>query len=231
MTARPFFDQRMFFDANPLFSELSDLDRNHLFRITKRKAMRANQVVVKQGDRGDKMYVILEGRVKVSVQITKNEEVVLGHLGPSEAFGEIALFDKQERTATVTTCEPCEFLVLKREPFLAYLTEHPHVAISLLATMSKRFRKADDLIKDSLYQDVVVRLSELLNKLAKAYGVHTSKGMQIDSEFTDKELADISGLPSDVVGAQLKHWNSRGVIDIKHKLITIVQPEKLQEVH
>jgi len=230
MTTRPFLDHRMFFDANPLFADLSDHDRHHLFLITKRKSKRANRVVVKQGDHGDEMYVILEGKVEVSVQISDDEEVPLGYLGPSEAFGEIALFDQQERTATVTTTEACEFLVLKHDPFVAYLTEHPHVAISMLATMSKRFRKANDLIKDSLYQDVLARLSDLLNNLAKAYGKRTHKGTQIDTEFSDKELAKIAGLPSGVVGAQLKHWKSQGVIDVKHGLITIVRPEDLLEI-
>jgi len=229
MTIRPFLDQRMFFEANPLFANLSDHDRHHLFLITKRKSKRANRIVVKQGDFGDQMYVILEGKVQVSVQISEDEEVVLGYLGSSEAFGEIALFDEQERTATVTTCEPCEFLILKREPFVAYLTEHPHVAIGMLANMSKRFRKANDFIKDSLYNDVLTRLSDLLNNLAKAYGKNTSKGTLIDTEFSDSELAKITGLPSNVVGAQLNHWKTRGVIDVKHRLITIVRPEELLE--
>ena len=229
MTTRPFLDQRMFFEANPLFANLSDHDRHHLFLITKRKSKRANRVVIKQGDFGDQMYVILEGKVQVSVQISEDEEVVLGYLGPSEAFGEIALFDEQERTATVTTCEPCEFLILKREPFLAYLTQHPHVAIGMLANMSKRFRKANDFIKDSLYNDVLTRLSDLLNNLAKAYGKNTTNGTQIDTEFSDKELAKIAGLPCSVVGAQLKHWKTRGVIDVKRGIITIVRPEELLE--
>lgn len=227
MPNRPFLDQRVFFDANPLFANLSDHDRHQLFLITKRKAVRPNHVVVKQGDPGDKMYVILEGKVQVSINISKDEEITLGCLGPSEAFGEIALFDKQERTATVSTLEASEFLILKREPFLAYLTEHPNVAISMLAIMSKRFRKANDFIKDSLYQDVLIRLSDLLNNLAKAYGKNTATGRKIDTEFTNKELAKIAGLPSDVVGAQLKHWKTRGVINVQHGLITIVKPEEL----
>lgn len=229
MTTRPFLDQRMFFEANSLFADLSDEDRHHLFLITKRKSMKVNRVVLKQGDLGDEMYVILEGQVQVSVQISDGEEVPLGYLGPSEAFGEFALFDEQERTATVTTCEPSEFLILKRKPFVAYLTERPHVAIGMLATMSKRFRKANDIIKDSLHQDVLARLSDLLNNLAKSYGKNTSKGRQIDTEFTDRELAKIAGLPSSVVGAQLKHWKTHGVIDVKHGYITIVKPDALLE--
>jgi CRP/FNR family transcriptional regulator len=229
MTSQPFLDQRMFLGANPLFAELSDEDLGHLVTITEKRSVEAGRNVVKQGEPGSEMYFILTGKVKVSVQISDGEEVTLGYLGPGEAFGEIALFDEQERTATVTTCEPSAFLSLNREPFIRFLIEHPHVSIQVLAAMSRRFRKTNDLIKESLYLDVCDRLAGLLRNLMQAYGKHTRSGMLIDSKFSEQELGEIAGLPSDVVAAQLKHWESEGVINTNRGFITVIEPEGLAQ--
>jgi CRP-like cAMP-binding protein len=148
-----------------------------------------------------------------------------------EAFGEIALFDRCTRTATVVTCEPSEFLVLHRDAFNAFLLNHASVAIQLLSVMAKRLRKTNDLLKDSMYSEITARLADAIRNIANAYGKHTRKGLQIDFVFDDNELGEIAGIPGDVVTAQLKHWRKEGVINVSHGYLTLIKPEALARIN
>lgn len=218
---------RQFLGDNPLFHEIQPEDLDALMALTKFIQVSANKVVIHQGDIGDDMYFIQDGSVYIRLQIADNEELTIGELFSGEAFGEIALFDRQPRTASVVTAEPCEFLVLTRDVFHQFLSENPHVAIQLLTVMSRRIRAANDFLKESMYSDVTSRLAQTLRKIAKAYGKHTTKGLKIDIEFADKELGEYAGIPADIVSAQLKHWQKAGIIKINHGCLTLIKPEEL----
>jgi CRP-like cAMP-binding protein len=77
------------------------------------------QTVVRQGDRGDRVFVVADGEVEVSI-----DDAVVGRQGPGTEFGEIALLRDVLRTATVTTLSDVELLALPREVFLAAVTGH-----------------------------------------------------------------------------------------------------------
>jgi len=227
MNNSPLIDKRMFLGSNPLFEDLRDEDLSDLVAITHSKQYRAHQTVIKQGRSGDEMYIIVSGKVRIHVHIADGEDLSVGELVAGEAFGEISLFDKQTRTATVTTAEPCHFLVLGRSKFKSFLLKHPHVSIQLLTVMSKRLRSSSDLLKDTLYSDVSARLAKTLCDIAHAYGQQTRSGLKVNIAFKDSELGEIAGVPGEVVAAQLRHWKDAGVIQMNHGCLTLLKPEEL----
>ena len=127
-------------------SDLVPEDLNDLVTIAQNVKFGANEVVFEQGDLGKEMYIVLSGQVKISLRTKEDEEITITHLGAGEAFGEIALFDQRERTATATTSEASEFLVIKREEFVGFLANHSNVAIHFLSEISKRLRETDNLM-------------------------------------------------------------------------------------
>lgn len=189
--------------------------------------MAAHQTVFNQGDAGDRMYIILSGRVTINVNIAEGEAITLGTLTRGEPFGEIALFDPHARTATVATLEPCRFVTIHRDAFLTMLSQHPHVAVGLLQIMARRFRANSELLNDALYSNVTTRLAQLLRSMATAYGKHTSRGLEITVTFTAKELGNIAGLPETVVDAHMRHWQKRGLITVHRGCITLRDPDEL----
>ncbi|KPJ95511.1 MAG: hypothetical protein AMJ53_02610 [Gammaproteobacteria bacterium SG8_11] len=220
-------DKQQCLVRNPLFSQLSAEEVKALLATTTSRTYGAHQLVLKQGEPGDEMYIIVKGKVYIRLHLTDDEDITIGDLSAGDAFGEIALFDQCARTASVVTSEPCEFLVLHRDTFNAFLMDHASVAIQLLSVMANRLRKTNDLLKDSMYSDITARLADAIRNIANAYGKHTRKGLQIDAVFDDNELGAIAGIPSDVVTAQLKHWRKEGVINVSHGYLTLVKPEAL----
>jgi CRP-like cAMP-binding protein len=99
----------------------------------------SGEVVIREGDPGDRFYVIVAGKVAVS-----RGDAPLATLGVGDYFGEIALLRDVPRTATVVAEEPSELRALDREHFLAALTGAPAGAVALATEVDRRLAEHDD---------------------------------------------------------------------------------------
>ena len=98
-------------------------------------------VVIREGDPGDTLYLVLEGRVAVIKQETDNVEITLDHISAGDHFGEMALFEQIPRTATIRTTEQCRMLVLNKQEFNEMVREYPKIALEICKVFSGRIRK------------------------------------------------------------------------------------------
>ena len=119
----------------PLFA---GLDRHHVERLgmlTEEVDVPAGKVLIRQGEYGDDMMVIVSGETSVD-----RDGARINQLGPGEFFGEIALVAGGPRTATITAQTPTRLLVLNRRDFHALMDEFPAVATKVLLTLAHRLR-------------------------------------------------------------------------------------------
>lgn len=223
-------NKRLILACTPLFWELDESTLAALTHITKTRRLHKGEVVIRQGDPGSKMFIIVEGSLKVSVTLADGKEISLSTLRPNEAFGEIALFDRNERTATITAIEPGTCLVIERDQFMPFLTEHPDVAIRLLAALTRRLRLSDAFVKETLCFDIPSRLAKKLLELAKGYGQHTDKGIRINAIFSEEDLEQITGLPSESISAQIRNWQDKGLIKYRSGHITIKSIKEMERL-
>lgn len=124
--------------AIPLFARF---DRHHLERLgmlTDEVDVPAGKVLIRQGDSGDDLMVIVSGQVGVD----RDGERV-NQLGPGDFFGEIALIERGPRTATVTAEEPTRLLVVSHRDFHALMEEFPDVAAQVLLALAHRVRQIE----------------------------------------------------------------------------------------
>ncbi len=131
----------------PLFSEVAPRRLRDIALIARRETFRAGETIVRMGEPGSTMYVLHSGRVNV-VRERGDWAVVLASLGPGEFFGELALFDRQPRSATVVVAEDAETLSLDRTAMLRILKLYPEVAAAILSTLCARLRIADNLLEN-----------------------------------------------------------------------------------
>jgi CRP-like cAMP-binding protein len=99
-------------------------------------------VICRQGERGDRMFVIQAGRVSV-VHEEGGLEAVVGELGAGDIFGEMAIFDQQPRSASVRANGKTRVLTLDKRAFLSRVNEDPSLAHRMLEEMSQRIRSLD----------------------------------------------------------------------------------------
>ena len=109
-----------------------------------------NEVLFHRGDRGDALYIIDEGRLKIVREEQQGGEVILNHCGPGEAIGEMSLFDQEPRSASVIAVTASEVLQLKRDAFFELLDQRPDVSLVLLQSLSSRLRFASTYIQKAI---------------------------------------------------------------------------------
>jgi CRP-like cAMP-binding protein len=107
------------------------------------KEYKAGEVVFRQGDKGNCMFVIQDGEVEAVVD-SDGRELRLRTMGPNEFFGEMALFEKEVRTATIRTLKPSRILSIDKKNFLGGIHEDPSLAYRIVQTMSHRIRDLTD---------------------------------------------------------------------------------------
>ena len=111
----------------PLFSRLNERELLRVLQVAEVYQYEAGEVVVRQGERGDRMFLTLDGHLKV-----EREGTVLGELGPGDHLGEMSLIRSLPRSATVTAMRPTELISLKRDDFFEMIRTEPHIAVKLL---------------------------------------------------------------------------------------------------
>ncbi|HVB74736.1 MAG TPA: cyclic nucleotide-binding domain-containing protein [Ktedonobacteraceae bacterium] len=130
-----------------LFSGLDKKELQALAKSCQERKYSAGSALIKQGDSGVGLYVIISGHVKIT--LTNNPDRAEGDLGvygPGSVIGEMALLDDLPRSATVTAIEDVDALLLPVWEFRATVRNHPEIALQLLAVLSKRLRKLESKI-------------------------------------------------------------------------------------
>ena len=107
------------------------------------KEYKAGEVIFRQGDTGNCMFVIQDGEVEAIAE-SDGREFRLRTMGPNEFFGEMALFEKETRTATIRTTKPTRVLSIDKKNFLGGIHEDPSLAFRIVQTMSHRIRDLTD---------------------------------------------------------------------------------------
>ena len=100
------------------------------------------ETILRQGDAGECMYVIQEGQARVLVE-QDGKEILVRTAGPGEIIGEMSIFEKEVRCASVRAAGPVRALTVDRRTFLTRVHEDPSLAYRILAMMSRRIRRLD----------------------------------------------------------------------------------------
>ena len=126
----------------PLFEELTARQLMNLANEVREEQHAAGTLVFREGEPGDCLYLIVEGQVRVT-----RGETLLREQGPKSFFGEIAVLEGENRTATITTTTPVRFLRLDRDDLLRLMEELPAIAIGICQTLSRRISELTDRVR------------------------------------------------------------------------------------
>lgn len=211
-----------------LFGDLPEHDRRRIVGLCTLRRIPARQTVFHQGEPGREMFIVVSGKLKVSVTSEEGRELSFFILHENDIFGELALLDGERRSATVTAIGPCELMVLHHHDFRRLLTENPTIGLKLLSILSGRVRATTALYESSVFIEIPGRLAARLMELADEYGVETDAGMLIDLKLSQYELGTLVNATRESVNKQLKTWEHQGVIRLDKGRILIVEPEVLE---
>lgn len=211
-----------------LFKELGDDERDALLSLMSETTLKRGESLFHEGDAGDRLYVIVEGKVKLSHTSDDGRENLIAILGPGEIIGELTLFDLGARSSTVTAIAPSKFLYLSHKDMMSYIDEHPTMAKSMLRELATRLRNTNDQMADLVFFDVPGRVAKALLDLAERFGERTPEGIYVAHDLTQEELAHLVGASRETVNKSLADFTARGWIRLEGRAVLLIQVGRLQ---
>jgi CRP-like cAMP-binding protein len=214
-----------------LFADLSQGALCELASLARPRSYARGEVVYLRGDPGLAFYVIASGKVKIALSSPEGKELILRRVGPGEFHGELALLDDEPRSTDAVSTEPSVQLVLLRDAFRAFLTDHPEVAMKLLRAVSRDLRSNVELIQDTAFQDVPARLARVLLELASPRGSAAVPpvGTVLPERMKQAELAALVGATRESVNKWLGAFERQGTISFDRGTITLLRPAALKQ--
>jgi len=211
----------------PLFTALDEASAATLRASMTGVKLSRGQVLFKEGDAGDQLFVVVDGKLKLGTTSNDGRENLLSILGPGDMFGELSLFDPGPRTATATAVVDSKLLALANDQVIGWVKEHPQVSLQLLGRLAQRLRKANDVLSDLVFADVPGRVAKAIIELGERFGTKKEDGLHVNHELTQEELAQLVGASRETVNKALADFASRGWVKLEPRAVIILDAERL----
>jgi CRP/FNR family cyclic AMP-dependent transcriptional regulator len=145
-----------------LFGALSAPDLETIAGRMRRAQFEPDQMIFSRGDPGREIYLVLEGRIRLSILSSDGRELSFAHAGPGNVFGEIATLDGGERTAGATAITKVQAMALPQRAMLEVIENNPKVAVAAIRFLCTRLRETDQRLEAIALHRIEVRLARLL---------------------------------------------------------------------
>ena len=213
----------------PLFTALDDAAAASLRSSMDSVKISKGSVLFAEGDEGDHLYVIVDGKLKLGTSSGDGRENLLSILGPGEMFGELSLFDPGPRTSTATAVTDARLLSLGQEKLLPWLATNPNVSLQLLARLAQRLRRTNEAVGDLVFSDVPGRVAKALIDLGERFGKQTDEGLFVHHDLTQEELAQLVGASRETVNKALADFAGRNWLKLDGRAVLITDFDRLSK--
>jgi CRP/FNR family transcriptional regulator, cyclic AMP receptor protein len=212
-----------------LFRDLPERELDLLAHQVARKRFGRNALIFSQGDPGDGLHIVEEGHVSITRQSPEGDELILGLCEPGEYFGDLALFDREPRSATATAVDECTTLFLARAAFRAFLEDHPKALLTCLAAIVGQLRRCTDIADEIALLDIRSRLARRLLRLARDGMVDVEGDGRPRSSFqiTQQQLASMLGATRESVNKHLSAFVDEGMVRLERGHVHLLDLERL----
>ena len=180
-----------------------------------------------EGELGDRLYIIMDGKVKVGRHSPDGRENLLAVMGPADMFGELSVFDPGPRTSTAVAVTDVRLATMDRAALRAWIAKRPEIAEQLLRVLARRLRRTNNALADLIFTDVPGRVAKALLQLARQFGKQEDGGLRVTHDLTQEELAQLVGASRETVNKALADFGQRGWLRLEGKSVLILDPDRL----
>jgi CRP-like cAMP-binding protein len=183
--------------------------------------------ILSEGELGDRLYIILEGKVKLGRRSPDGRENLLAVMGPADMFGELSVFDPGPRTSTAVAVTDVRLATMDRTALRSWIAKRPEIAEQLLRVLARRLRRTNNSLADLIFTDVPGRVAKALLQLARQFGVQENGHLRVTHDLTQEELAQLVGASRETVNKALADFGQRGWLRLEGKSVLILDADRL----
>ena len=191
------------------------------------KKYRPGEIIFFEDDSDKNLYLLVEGRVKLTMLSSEGREKVMTILQAGDIFGEISLFDNNPHPVTAEVTERARLMILDWEKLEKMIMKQPRMALKIIDALSKKTRLLASQVRELVFHDATGRLINLLQRFARDFGRPAEEGTVVDLILTHQEIADLLGASRVTVTKTLNSLIDEGLIKMKDRKIVLLDEERL----
>lgn len=196
-----------------LFGGLDEAGRRAVLTEMREVGYGAGQVIFTRGDPGKEIFLVVSGRVRLSVLTPEGRELSFAHAEPGQVFGEIAMLDGETRSADATAVTKVVALTLSRGAFQRVIAAHPVVGDAVIRFLCRRIREADQQLEAIALCPIEVRLARFFLATARQKaGREELDRVAVDLGMSQSELALLIGASRPKVNTALSMLEASGAL-------------------
>lgn len=207
----------------PIFSTLNYDEMMEVASITTSRDYKKGEMIYIAGEKKKTLYVIHKGKVKLTRISPSGKEQIISILGPGDFMGELSLFNDEPITNNAEALEDTTVCIIDGDKLKEIMAKYPAIAFKVLEELSRRLKRAENLIENLGVNDVETRIVQTLLDLADENEV-------INLDISKKDLAAYMGMSQETLSRKLSYFQDKGLIkQIGHRRIEILDRESLEE--
>ena len=205
--------------AIPMFADLPADDLEAFAEMVQFRRYPKGAFIISQNEQGTCMFLLVAGRVKVTLASPDGKELALNHLEAPSHFGEMSLVDGETRSADVIATTDTEVFAIDAKDFSAAIQLQPKLALSLIATLSKRLRQTIIRLEDMVFHDATRRVMRVVLNVATAS--YETRGVTIIQGLTHYDIATLAGTSRETASRIISMLAREGVVATKGRRIIV----------
>lgn len=213
----------------PFFQGIPEAELSLVAQILVERSYRKHMLLFMEGEKGEAVHFVLEGKVKIYKTSEDGREHILDIAVPGDVFAEVVLFQEVPYPATAEVIEDGRIAFIRSIDLERLLFEHPALAVGVIRMLNRRLMAAQAQIKSLALQDTHSRTAEILLRLASEHGIHTPQGIQLDLALSRQELANLVGTTRETVTRVLTSFKKAKILEMDRSVIRITNLEKLKD--
>ncbi len=204
---------------DPALSGVDDADLKALSMMMGHREYPKGSFVITKNDENSTLYVLVSGRVKVSIASPEGKELALSYLEAPSYFGEMGAAEPSPRAADVIATTDIEVLSVEGKDLARVFSMRPELAIALMATLSRRLRDMIVRLEGMAFHDATHRVMRVLLNVATAS--YESRGVPVIEGLTHYEIATLAGTSRETASRVISNLQRDGVVATKGRKIVV----------
>jgi CRP/FNR family transcriptional regulator len=211
----------------PVFATLAAEDLERIAEVAVPRSFVPGQVVFREGDASDTCYIVRSGHARAVRAHADGRVITLANFGPGDIFGELAMFESENRSATVEATDEVDVIAILGGDMRRLLHEHHEMAIKLVIALGRRLRETNERLARQSFQTVQSRVATVLRQLVAAAQQEGASDEDVLIVATQADVAQLAGSSRESASRFLAVLERAGVISQGRGKLTVHAPDAL----